>query len=141
MVKCLPQLREIFDQQAKDNMGANIISMEPKNRPLIPSINGDFMTVTWYKKNMLILRKKANLAHFQGRDLRRAAVINLKIAGCDAQETRHITGHTKQSIDKMLEKHYLPVQQEIADMAMDTLEKSHLRHGPKETNEEYRLMF
>jgi len=50
----------------------------------------------------------------------------------------HFARYTKQSIDKMLEKHYLPMQQEIADIAMDKLEEKQLRYGPKETKERLR---
>lgn len=66
------------------------------------------------------LKPCASVADLQFLDLRDTAVTRLALAGCSKWQIASITGHSFESIDRIL-KHYLVLSRDFADPAIDML--------------------
>ena len=96
-------------------------------RPLIVSARtGEPYKVDYFRKRFAEVRTVAakgsfkSLASKQFLDLRDTAVTRLALAGCTVAEIRAITGHTLETVHKVL-KHYLALDDRMADAGIAKL--------------------
>ncbi len=96
-------------------------------RPLvIAERTGEPYKVDYFRKRFAEVRTKAatgdfiSLAGKQFLDLRDTAVTRLALAGCTVAEIRAITGHTLETVHKVL-KHYLALDDRMADAGIAKL--------------------
>lgn len=98
------------------------------SRPLVISEStGDRYKSDWFRSRFAAVRRAAakeegfaSLASKQFLDLRDTAVTRLALAGCTVPEIRAITGHTLETVHKVL-KHYLALDDRMAEAAIAKL--------------------
>ncbi|HEY0568835.1 MAG TPA: tyrosine-type recombinase/integrase, partial [Xanthobacteraceae bacterium] len=66
---------------------------------------------------------RAGIAGLTFHDLRGSAVTRLALAGATAAEIASVTGHSLSDVGTMLDRHYLGERAELADNAIDRLER------------------
>jgi integrase len=66
---------------------------------------------------------KAGVTHLTYHDLRGTAVTRLAMAGCSTSQIGAITGHSLKDVQTILDTHYLGGQIELAEIAIEKLER------------------
>ncbi|MDI6027919.1 tyrosine-type recombinase/integrase [Corticibacterium sp. UT-5YL-CI-8] len=67
--------------------------------------------------------KKAGVQGLTFHDIRGTAVTRLALAGCSVSQIASITGHSLKDVESILDAHYLGGRVELAEQAMERLEK------------------
>lgn len=70
---------------------------------------------------------KANITGLTFHDLRGTAVTRLALAGCSTSQIASITGHSLKDVESILDAHYLGGRFELAESAIERLEKHEKR--------------
>lgn len=71
--------------------------------------------------------KKAGIEGLTFHDIRGTAVTRLALAGCSVSQIGSITGHSLKDVEAILDAHYLGGRVELAEQAMEKLEKHEAR--------------
>jgi integrase len=104
-----PPLKAALDAAIKEKRSAVTILTNSRGRPW----SEDGFRTSWDKAF-----RKTKLQDLHFHDLRGTAVTRLALAGCSVPEIASITGHSLQTVQEILDAHYLGGRVELAESAI-----------------------